>query len=62
MEEITSSNIEGKTFIGEVNLEETKDVNKDEADFSDLDSGDGTAPIYSIEFAIPPADWESAYA
>jgi len=43
-------------------LEETKDVNKDEADFSDLDSGDGTAPIYSIEFAIPPADWESAYA
>lgn len=61
MEEITSTNIEGKTFIGEVNLEESKDQ-KDEADFSDIDSGDGSAPIYSIEFAVPPADWEAPYA
>lgn len=62
MEEITTSNIEGKTFMGEINLEEIPEEHKDDADFSDIDSGDGTAPIYSIEFAIPPSDWEAPYA
>lgn len=48
--------------MGEINLEEIPEEHKDDADFSDIDSGDGTAPIYSIEFAIPPSDWEAPYA
>jgi len=27
-----------------------------------VESGEGAAPTYSIEFAVPPADWEIPYA
>ena len=72
MEEITTTNIEGKTFMGEVNMsrenkeEEDKDQISEDADFSDIDSVKGdkniNAPAFSIEFAIPPEDWEAPYA